>query len=501
MKSVLLAIVMLVVGLVGVAAPVNAQNYYPPPEEWGSISGFTAALNKNISGFDPNSGDPAVADMCSSIQNNIRFNAGGCSTDPVTGELLPSYGILGFQGRVVASLYQQQPSSREYIADLIDNIGLPQVSSAYAQGTGYEAMNPFLPLWKAFRDFAYSLYIIMFIVVGVMIMLRTKVNAQTVITIQAALPNLIVTLLLITFSYAIVGFMIDLMYFLIYFLVYLVNAIGLINAPTQAIDRLLSYSAVSVIFESRDSIIRAIGVAITEIMTGLGTGALEVAGTVLSIVSFPTLIVGVAFVIAMLKLMFVLIKSYVMLIIQTITAPVQILFNALPGSKAFSGWLKKTASHLVAFPVAAGMFILAAIFVGDPTDSLIFEWGGTTNPFGIDGGHEFYSTTQDSLWLPPFTLTGSIEFTQGDVMVLIGFFIFMMTPAAVKMAQDWLEVKESPYSAEAFANIGIGTKGGMLPASWLWKTTQEEMAARRSAAHLGKAIGRSESPVVKEKPI
>ena len=32
--------------------------------------------------------------------------------------------------------------------------------------------------------------------------------------------------------------------------------------------------------------------------------------------------------------------------------------NAMPGSKAFSTWLKTTASYLIPFPVAAGMFPL-----------------------------------------------------------------------------------------------------------------------------------------------
>jgi len=45
-----------------------------------------------------------------------------------------------------------------------------------------------------------------------MIMFRIKINPQTAITIQLALPKLIITLLLITFSYAIAGFMIDIFY-------------------------------------------------------------------------------------------------------------------------------------------------------------------------------------------------------------------------------------------------------------------------------------------------
>ena len=54
-------------------------------------------------------------------------------------------------------------------------------------------------------------------------------------------------------------------------------------------------------------------------MTGLGTGAIEIAGRILSMFSIMYLIVAVTFAIAMLKLMFALIKAYVMLIVQTIT--------------------------------------------------------------------------------------------------------------------------------------------------------------------------------------
>jgi hypothetical protein len=202
----------------------------------------------------------------------------------------------------------------------------------------------------------------------------------------------------------------------------------------------------------------------------------------------------VAFVIAMLKLMLALVKSYVMLIVQTITAPLQILMNAVPGSKAFSEWLKKTASYLIPFPVAAGMFIFAAILVGNPTDATILnDFGGDANPFGVDQGAAIYQNRQD-MWLPPFTLTdsltGAAEPGALDVLTLIGFFIFLMTPAAVKMAQDWLQVKESPYTAEAFGNAAMGAKAGAILPNWGWKSYQEELAQKRSSKALGEVIGR-----------
>ena len=37
-------------------------------------------------------------------------------------------------------------------------------------------------------------------------------SPQTIVTIQSALPKIVVTLILVTFSYAIAGFMVDLVY-------------------------------------------------------------------------------------------------------------------------------------------------------------------------------------------------------------------------------------------------------------------------------------------------
>lgn len=382
-------------------------------------------------------------------------------------------GLLPTQAHYLALMYKKQPSSSEYFADLLDNIGIPTVSRAYAQGTGYSAMSTFLPFWKVFRNLAYSLYIIMFVIVGIMIMLRTKVNAQTIISIQTALPNLLITLILITFSYAIVGFMIDIMYFLIYFVVYLLSSIDIISTPTLAISRLLNHSAWSVIFEGRNSIISAVQMAITQTLSGLGTGALGLTGKAFSVLSWlglGYLVAAVWLAVAMLKLMWVLINCYFMLLVQTITAPIQILMNAVPGSKAFSEWLKKTASYLLPFPIVACMFIFAAVLIGDPSRATILQ--GTSiyskedsNPFGINKNAPLYdnyggktqsgSVNTGTIWLPPFTLTEYSE-EPASLMVLLGFFIITMTPAAAKMAMDWMQTKASPYVSE----IGAGLQGG-----------------------------------------
>ena len=84
---------------------------------------------------------------------------------------------------------------------MLHNVGITQ--PVYAQGIGFSALTPTLQVWKAFRNLSYFLFIIIFIVVGFMIMFRAQINPQTVVTVQAALPKIVVTLIMITFSYAI----------------------------------------------------------------------------------------------------------------------------------------------------------------------------------------------------------------------------------------------------------------------------------------------------------
>ena len=454
----------------------------------GFIGGSSSVLTVVSYNIKNTPDDPWIkGTQCDVPMNQFKFLGG---TLPCPDELgyVYSPGVLGTQGKLVAQLFDNQISGQEYVADILDNIGIPSVSRAYAQstggGTGYNAMKPFLEIWKVFRNLAYSLYIIMFVVVGIMIMLRTKVNAQTIISIQTALPNLLITLLLITFSYAIVGFMIDIMYFLIYFVVYLIASAGIIDA-SKSITRLMSYSAWSVVFEGRNSIISAVTMALQGILGSLGTGGIGVLGGAVNVIDNTVqaltlgmmsplyLFVVISFIIAMLKLIVALIKSYVMLIIQTITAPVQILMNAMPGSKAFSTWLKTTASYLIPFPVAACMFIMAAVLIGNPTNATMLGdmWPGDANPFGVKETSAIYQN-KDSMWLPPFTLTDSVinkaDPNSLNVLALIGFFIFLMTPSSVKMAQEWMQVKESPYAAEAFKGFagvvttGVGYPTGMI---------------------------------------
>lgn len=65
----------------------------------------------------------------------------------------------------------------EYFADLGRNLGI--IKPVYAQGVGATGLQPFLPLWKAFRNLAYIFYIIAFVYIGFAVMFRLKIDPAT----------------------------------------------------------------------------------------------------------------------------------------------------------------------------------------------------------------------------------------------------------------------------------------------------------------------------------
>ena len=106
-----------------------------------------------------------------------------------------------------------QLQRKEYAIDL----GKTRLYTKIRHGSRHRfaGLAPLLPLWKVFRDVSYGILAIILIVVGHMVMFRKKIDPKTVVTVQNSIPRIVVALLLVTFSYLIVGLMIDGMYLLI----------------------------------------------------------------------------------------------------------------------------------------------------------------------------------------------------------------------------------------------------------------------------------------------
>lgn len=292
-------------------------------------------------------------------------------------------GAIPTMGVAIAGIYANPPASgMYYLADTASRLNL--VSPAYAQqtGLGFNALQPFLAFWRAVRNLAYILFVIGIVGLGLAIMFRSKISPQATITIQSALPRVIIALILITFSYAIVGFMIDLTYVFFGILVWGLDAAGLyrntgVDAQYFWNEYLNSSIATTFGFIFSKGIEGAGDILRSGTLPAGGLISLGIVGIAVAIISFlppfapvalpflavagPAIILlllglALAIIFFLFRVFFALARAYLGLIIFTIFAPFIIFFNTLAGRGIWDGWLKHITANLLVFP-AVGLVV------------------------------------------------------------------------------------------------------------------------------------------------
>jgi len=88
----------------------------------------------------------------------------------------------------------------------------PQDTSSYAPGIGYNILQPVMGLWQWSRNIVYGFYIVILIAIAFLIILRRPMGGQEIVTIANSIPSVIISLVLVTFSYALCGIFIDAIY-------------------------------------------------------------------------------------------------------------------------------------------------------------------------------------------------------------------------------------------------------------------------------------------------
>jgi len=285
-------------------------------------------------------------------------------------------GMVGTTGKFIASIFASPPASGLYYAyDVLHRIGVAPTYAA--DGIGFTGLDPILRMWKAFRNVAYTIFALAMLVVGVMIMFRMKISPQAVLTLENALPRMIGVLVLITFSYAIAGFMIDLMYVIIGLAIAILKSSGvggplLINQSfalrvatqggflTVLVPMLAGVGAGGIVFAALGAIIGGIVGALGGPATSLVVGTLG--GLVL------TLVWLIIIVVLLIKLFIALTKTYINVILTIIFSPILIAVGIMPGSKAgFGSWLKTLTANLLVFPAIILIIILGTALTASPS--------------------------------------------------------------------------------------------------------------------------------------
>ncbi len=305
-----------------------------------------------------------VVNLITAVAGNLTRQPNGLWSFDMKGSMLATAGDM------VAMTYTPPASGVQYLADSWGSMfGKP----AYAQGAGFQSLSPILPMWKLFRDLTYVISSFFFVIVGLMIIFRVKLNPQTVISIQSAIPSLVGTLLLITFSYAIAGLLIDITNLLQGVLLagMFVHTNGgdltkpLIDFTIPVLNANVKYGTFSQLatggsleFAGALALVPAktVAVLIAEIFNTLIGQFLGISGGVGAAigvgVAIFVLILLLALAFSLLSLFLALARCYVLIIFKIIIGPLEIMAGAIPGSKTgFSSWIKELFANIIVFPV------------------------------------------------------------------------------------------------------------------------------------------------------
>lgn len=356
---------------------------------------------------------------------------------------------------LMASIYVNPPASGiAYVSDTLANAGL-LARPAYAQGIGFSGLIPLLPIWKTTRNIAYAIIVIVMIAIGFMIIFRMKIDPKTIISVQMALPKIVVTLILITFSYAIVGFMIDIMYLSMALIINIVvnniknwspgYAIEMQESFTTGGLSMLSSYVFSGGFGAYDDIIKGLyglfiggGVIATGVAAYFAFFSLPGAATALLLA--PPLIlgfiIGLGLLFTFIRLLFLLFNAYIQIIIALILGPFQLLAEAIPGKSAFGGWIRNIIANLSVFPTTVTIILFGTYFTSLPTG--------------------------ESIWVPPLIGIGSTQ-NLNMFTAFLGLGIIFVSPTLVASVKKMFGAKPAiPVGpTTAFAPLTGAVQTGM----------------------------------------
>lgn len=234
-----------------------------------------------------------------------------------------------------------------YMKDVASQIPFVK-NTAYAQEidtsrfVGYDLI---LDLWKLMRNLAFGMISVFMVITGMMIIMRKQVDPRTAVTVQNAIPRIIIALVLITFSYALGSVMVGLMG-------------PLLSVSLEPIRIALSDTALqSAVYGPNTTLL-------TLIWQNTGENAVSVFTLLLFIIAFVVLIVMIISVLVKMLI------SYIKLLSLVIIAPLQFAWGAIPGNEdSITNWFKSAAAAMLAVPAMS-----LGLSMG-----LYFAWTGIAN--------------------------------------------------------------------------------------------------------------------------
>ncbi len=407
-------------------------------------------------------------------------------------------------------------SGVNYVRQKVNNFSIVPEAHAQVVGFGFNALQPVQAMWQTSRDLAFGLFVIAAIAFAFMIMFRVKISPQVVISVQTALPKLIGALILVTFSYAIAGFMIDLMYVLY----------GLFALLGKGFIPFGGSVSASTVFEFITAgrvggggggvelgllgllliylVLFPISLIITLFLTVgvLGAAVIGVVGTILAplfailtpitgiIVIVLAIVIVIVIIVQLFKTMFGLLKAFTNIILLTIFAPVQIVAGVMFPSFGFGAWLRSYATNLGVFVLTSVLIFFSYVFL---EQGVVLAWEGLGSNLGTGilgflfgqstianvGGFFVYN----SAWPPLLSASASTGGGTGLLMLGVSFVLFTLIPKATEVLQGLMSGRPFAYGTaigEALAPVGwaYGASGARDRVEMLRKLNSQEGLAK-----------------------
>jgi hypothetical protein len=251
-------------------------------------------------------------------------------------------GVAGMVENEITAMFNAQPNI-DVVAHLSEEWvpGYKEKQSVYA--VGYEDLmeTGIDTLWSVTRNIAYVGFVVVMIIVGFMIMFRNKVGGQTVVTIGNAIPRVIIGLVLVTFSFAIAGLILDISGIFMRVIAGILQS----DIAIHNIWKLLAGTTVA----GAGAVGAGTGIGIA-VIVGLIIGSL---GPSALIGVFIALIVLGIVLFGAIKLWFTLVKTYFSLLINVIVSPLAIMAGSIPGNDAMTtNIFKSMLRNALVFPLA-----------------------------------------------------------------------------------------------------------------------------------------------------
>jgi hypothetical protein len=314
-------------------------------------------------------------------------------------------------------------------------------------------------------------------------MLRVKIDPRTVMSIQNQIPRIIIGIVMVTFSFAIAGLLIDVMYVSIYVVGQTILNINGVNIPNfgEVVTSGTPFDAINRLFEGGFGELSARGGGVIEnlfrnifgIEPGTGDFFTDITedfvGTIVGAIvgTIATLIIFFALLYIGIRVFVILLLSYINILLDIIFAPFWFLIGLMPGSSLGVGaWFRDIISNLAVYPTVLAMFLLGRIFfdLGErvSTDGTLF----TPPLVGVTGGE------------------GAASIFAG--LVALGF--LFMTPNVVQIAKAALKAPKISYGP-VFQPAGVGARavtGGVtgtaksIAASREYKVTEYDKDSGRT---------------------